>query len=199
MNLYAFLYNNSVSYADALGELRIPILTPIARYLWRVVIRNVLEPRGWNVAAFLLDHSLQDNPGNLHFGQNHFVTTAIRNSTDYENKLQEIIRSQQIGYQGYVTSDSIAFSSGDLFAAIHAASFDYNGWICKRTDTSYKMDLDIKVSDDYDFHLLVDQYYAWDLEQILGTIANNMAWSDQFFEVINNYNWDASFKERRSQ
>jgi hypothetical protein len=61
------------------------------------------------------------------------------------------------------------------------------------------MDLDIKVSDDYDFHLLVDQYYAWDLEQILGTIANNMAWSDQFFEVINNYNWDASFKERRSQ
>ena len=61
------------------------------------------------------------------------------------------------------------------------------------------MDLEITISDDYDFHLLVEQYYTLDVNGILGTIANNMAWSDQYFEVINNYTWNAEIKEKRTR
>jgi hypothetical protein len=198
-NLYAFIGNEPVNSIDLLGAIRVPGLTPLARRLWREVMSRVLQPRGWNVAAFLLNHSLQDSPTDLHFDQHHFVSMAIVDSAEYENKLSEIVGNQQVGYQGYVTADSIAFTTGDLFAAIHAASFDYTGWVCKRSDTSYDMDLHITIHDDYNFHLLTRQYFTWDLEQILGTIANNMAWSDQFFDVINNYSWDASIHEQRSR
>lgn len=35
------------------------------------------------------------------------------------------------------------------------------------------------------------------LDGVLAVIANNMAWSDQFFNVITPYSWKAVFKERR--
>ncbi|MFN2124605.1 MAG: RHS repeat domain-containing protein [Candidatus Promineifilaceae bacterium] len=146
-NLYSFAGNDATNFIDYLGGLRIPGITPLARKLWREVIQHVLVPRRWNVAAFFLNHSLQDNPSDLHFGKNHFVTVAIRNSRDYKQKIKKIVHNQKVGYQGYVKSDSIDFQSGYLFAAIHAAYFDYVGYICKSSDSSYKLALDITVSD----------------------------------------------------
>lgn len=52
------------------------------------------------------------------------------------------------------------------------------------------------MKDKYDFHFLTD-YRKSSLDGILAVIANNMAWSDQFFDVITPYSWKAKFKESR--
>jgi hypothetical protein len=55
------------------------------------------------------------------------------------------------------------------------------------------------------FYLLQDvphgtirmDYYKSSVDGVLATIANNMAWSDQYFEVIAKYKWTAKFKDKR--
>ena len=39
--------------------------------------------------------------------------------------------------------------------------------------------------------------YKSSVDGVLGTIANNMAWSDQYFEVITKYSRTAKFKDKR--
>jgi len=198
INFYSFVGNDALNYIDPLGELRVPGLTELARYMWRKVIDSVLVPRGWNVAAYLLDYALQDNPRNLTFGNGHFVSEKIKDSSEYEYKILDIISHAPIGYTKFNNDlSSITFNSGDLFAAIHEGQFLYKGDICKSSDTAYELKLDIEVSDDYNFHLLMKNYYSLGLDDILGTTANNMAWSDQYFEVINNYSWVSKIHEKR--
>ncbi|MCK9305346.1 MAG: hypothetical protein M0P27_08125, partial [Bacteroidales bacterium] len=74
-----------------------------------------------------------------------------------------------------------------------------NGYICKRNDSSYDMDLNIKIRDKYDFRFQINSYYDLDLDHILGTVANNFAWLDQLTGTIKNYNWDVTLHEKRSR
>ena len=196
VNLYAFCGNAPTYSYDPNGQLKIPFITNQAKQAWENVIRSVLDKRGWCVAAFLMRHSLKDNPGPLEMGEEHFVSRAIKASPEYRQIVEELVARQRETYEYYDSSSPIAYKTGDLFAGIGRATVYYRGYICK-TATGARVDLDVTLSDDYDFHFLVSDYYKSSVDGVLGTIANNMAWSDQYFEVITKYKWTAKFKDKR--
>ena len=196
VNLYAFCGNAPTYSYDPNGQLKIPFITNQAKQAWENVIRSVLDKRGWCVAAFLMRHSLKDNPGPLEMGEEHFVSRAIKASPEYRQIVEELVARQRETYEYYDSSSPIAYKTGDLFAGIGRATVHYRGYICK-TATGTRVDFDVTVSDDYDFHFLVSDYYRSSVDGVLGTIANNMAWSDQYFEVITKYKWTAKFKDKR--
>lgn len=196
VNLYAFCENASTYSYDPNGQVKIPFLTNQAKQAWENVIRDVLDQRGWRVAAFLMRHSLKESPDDLHFEEGHFVSQAIKKSPEYNKLIKSLIAKQSEVFKEYNISLPLIFPTGDLFAAIHRATIHISGSICKSA-TGTKTDLSILVSDDYDFHFLVSDYYKLSVNGILGTIANNMAWSDQFFDVITTYSWKSEFKDKR--
>lgn len=196
VNLYAFCGNAPTYSYDPNGQLKIPFITNQAKQAWENVIRSVLDKRGWRVAAFLMRHSLKDNPGPLEMGEGHFVSRAIKASPEYRRVIEELVARQRETYKYYDSSSPIEYKTGDLFAGIGRATVYYRGNICK-TATSVRVDLDVTVADDYDFHFLFSDYYKSSVDGVLATIANNMAWSDQYFEVIAKYKWTAKFKDKR--
>lgn len=194
-NLYAFCNNAPVYSFDPNGLIRIPFITNQAKQAWENVIREVLDRRGWSVAALLMRHSLEPSPSDLNFGEGSIVVSKIKASPEYRQIIENLIAQQRETYRYYDSSSPIAYSNGDLFAGIGHATVHYKGSICK-TKNSIRVDLDITVKDKYDFHFLKD-YNKTSLDGILATIANNMAWSDQYFDVISVYSWEANFKESR--
>ncbi len=197
LNLYGFVGNNPVSNIDPYGNIYIPGLTELAKKLWRIVINKTLVPRNWDVAALLMRHSLQNSPGKLTFNENHFVTQKVKKSVFYKRFIRKIVKKvPKNSGQKVSGTDSIAFRNGDLFAAINRARVEYKGKIC-RYKGRWKSKLIVKITDKYDFHFLAGNYYKSEFEKILGTVANNMAWSDQFFDVIHKFNIEINIKDER--
>ena len=182
-NPYLYVKANPVVFTDRTGT---NPLVDTARYLWSKVIDMVLIPRGWTLAADFLRNSLQDNPGSINTS---LAMSKIRNSQEYKAQVNGIISGAADGPIPS-TSSSIQWTSGDLFAAIGRATFEYDGIKCMP-----EWLLNIKIADTYDFHFLASNYYTLNIDGILATIANNMAWSDQFFGVITPYQWDVQFTE----
>ncbi len=194
-NLYVFCNNAPVYSFDPNGMIRIPFITDLAKDSWEAVIREVLDRRGWRVAALLMRHSLKVSPTDLEFGEGSLVSEKIKASPEYRRVIDELIANQKVPKMYYNSSKGIEYKTGDLFAGIGKCMVYYQGTICF-TKGRIIVDLDITVKDKYDFHFLTD-YRKSSLDGILAVIANNMAWSDQFFDVITPYSWKAKFKESR--
>ena len=50
------------------------------RIMWKLGAEYYLRPKGYDVAALLLEHSIEKSPGNLYFSQSHWVAQKIINS-----------------------------------------------------------------------------------------------------------------------
>ena len=194
-NLYVFCNNAPVYSFDPNGLIRIPFITDQAKQAWENVIREVLDRRGWNVAALLMRHALKVSPSDLVFSEGSIVSEKIKASPEYRRIINRLIDQQREQFRYYDSLEGIEYKTGDLFAGIGHATVCYRGTICKKNGRTI-VDLDITVKDRYDFHFLTD-YRKSSLDGVLAVIANNMAWSDQFFDVITPYSWKAVFKERR--
>ena len=194
-NLYVFC-NNAPTYSfDPNGLIRIPFITDQAKRQWEIVIREVLDRRGWTVAALLMRQSLEPSPSSLVFEEGSLVSGKIKNSPEYRKIIDSLVANQRAGLREYDSFAPIEYKTGDLFAGVGHATVYYKGTICKMNGRA-KVDLDITVKDDYDFHFLIG-YQKSSYDGVLATIANNMAWSDQYFDVITPYSWKATFKETR--
>ncbi|RPH71220.1 hypothetical protein EHM76_06285, partial [bacterium] len=183
INPYLYVKWNPLSFADPTGT---NPLTDLARYLWSKVIDLYLIPNGYTLAADLFKNSLQDYPGSINTV---LAKSKIRASSEYQAKVKSIIANASNSTIPY-TQSSIAWNGGDLFLAIHLAQFNYFGNKCS---TDWK--LKITISDIYDFDFNTRGYYKAGAMQILANIANNMAWSDQFYGVISPYFWSVDLVE----
>ena len=192
-NLYGLVGNNSIDEWDYLGLSR----KDIARGMWLLVVEHYLRPNGYQVAEYLFEYSLQDNPLNLFFSRNHFISQKIKNAQEFQQLVDKIVNDAPTGYHELSTQSgpvSIQLSSNrDLFLGINKAMVEYEGVICKVTNSAYSLDLTATIKDDYDFHFLISEYR----KGFSSTVANNMAWMDQLSGVINNYSWKAEVHERR--
>ncbi len=135
------------------------------------------------------------SPTKLEFGEGSMVSEKIKASPEYKKVIDDLIADQKEPIKYYDSFKGIEYTTGDLFAGIGKCTVFYRGNICKTKDGA-RVDLDITVQDKYDFHFLM-KYAKASLDGVLATIANNMAWSDQYFDVISVYDWEAKFKEKR--
>ncbi len=200
VNLFGFVGNNPIDHLDYLGQqIWIPNwLKQLARAMWMQVVDNYLSPSGYRVAEHLFVHSLQDNPSDLRLSLPHYIAQEMKASRDFSDHVDRIVADAPRGYSELSTRspfDSMAFTQNrDLFLAVHRVGFSYDGYLCKISESSYYLNLDVTITDRYDFHLLISSYYN---AGFTTTIANNMAWTDQFFGVIVPYDIEVSIKEIR--
>ena len=165
-------------------------LKPIPRAMWGDVIEKELRFRlGYHVAAYLLEYSLQDNPADLVFSRTSFVSKAIAASSEYQAAKKQILDSLAPGTTK-TDSVSVVFNQGDLFAAFHKTTMVYSA----SKDANGNVTFHATIRDRYDFDLEVRAYYGRYGKKWLAVIANNMAWSDQYFGVINNYDIEATIE-----
>ena len=191
INPFAYCFNAPVSFTDKSGFLPTwddvqNVLCWLPRTMWKAVIWGLNEldcPH----AAMLLEHSLQNHPDPLTFYEGSSLVDAIKNNTQYKEKFSEM--AQEIIAGEAVVKDSFAFSDMDLFGALHNVDITVTG---RQENGSWRFD--VHLHDRYNFQFQWDTYFS-SFKMFFITIGNNMAWSDQFFGVVVNYDVDIYFEE----
>ena len=86
------------------GSVRLKLQQTLQKFCWKTEKGSnglsgskaqIYTKRGYDVAAFLLEHSLESIASNLHFSQSHWVTQKIMRSSGFQDayrKLEETIK-----------------------------------------------------------------------------------------------------------
>ena len=190
-NLFVYCYNEPRRFTDSNG--RWPtwddvqnVFCWLPRQMWQIVIGG-LNSKGYKHSATLLNHSLQNNPPDLVLKEDSELTKSIRNNNQYKTKFNEMAKKIMAGEN--VTSDSFGFTDIDLFGALHNVDITVTG---KKIDGEWGFD--VHIHDRYDFAFQWTTYFD-SVPMFFITTGNNMAWSDQFFGVVQNYDIDIYFRE----
>ena len=215
LNLHCFCENDGVNRYDALGMVADGEIVAGARNMWRLFAKYYFRMyKGWPISAMFLELSVdgikRSRP--IVYSEGSMVSSAIKRSEEYQRKIDGLIQMAVVGFNPFHnTKDSITFMSGDLYAAVKQAEIRYDGRICKARSGRTKVDLDITVSDKYNFEWwglnetqLLRRDNGLSLQDVLAMvnaticmIGNNMAYIDQQAGAIQPFKWKAVFEEKR--
>lgn len=184
-NLYSYAYNNPIAMIDSNGKgaiwnwLKKNIIAPIERVI--IGVFSTASKLIFDTAPDLLNHSLQENPSDLHFDNESKIAKKIKKDKDFESTIKDIAKSNpNKEFKDY--KEYIEFTNTDLFLGIHNADLYVTG-----TLNDGKGKLSVKIVDTYDF-----DFAAYKSNQSLkGWVANainNVAWVDyEYLGAINDY------------
>ena len=181
LNLYGFAGNDSIDNNDPLG---LSFWNPdwlknLQRAFWNKVAEKYMRPRGLNMSADLLEHSLLDNPSDLiPYG------TAAQPMQSSIEMIQFYKRIPLGCYKDWTSPQNVKLQQNrDLFVAFEDVRVSYKG--CKCCDIC---PLDFKVTDTYTFH-----WQAPEMQQILATLGANGAYISQMLGAISPFNEEVDF------
>ena len=190
-NLFVYSTNNYINFIDNSGKGPIKW---IAQQMWKGVVK-ILKSWNYTFAANFLEHSVSSSkPDDLYYDKDSSISKAISKDSDFQNKMEEIICNNNF-HNGKIKYDSttsktqtgMEFNNNfDLFASIHGANIIIN-------DSISDMKLSVQLVDYYDFkfergyHNYKQSKMKNKLKTLMAVTGNNLAWSDQFFGVVNNY------------
>ena len=170
----------------------------LQRVIWKFGIKYFLQPRGYTVAALLLEHSLRQAPCDLHFSQSHWVTKKIMQSTGFRRaheELKKYIREYPDTFSSTGTFDMDFQKSGDtdLYYGIGKCSLKYS---CERTPPSIRIKFNLE--DKYNFDHIrsiegdVENFIRWN--KGLGNLANDAGLFSQADGVLSVYSIYITFE-----
>ncbi len=166
------------------------------RAIWRAGARHYLgDAKEYYTSAWMLEHSLQDNPSDIWRGNDSRIANLINNDKAYLDKLDEAIKASKDGTID-TDLDGIQFDNDDLFFSIHKATIHVTG----RKQSNGKWIVHAKLSDKYDFTefmTFMDDKGGWSKEASLGTVANDAANISQKLGAINPYMVNVEFYTTR--
>ena len=204
LNLYGFCGNNGVGLYDINGMFIQDLLNNLfelyarGREFWNSVA-NVMRGDGYEIAADMLEYSLHGDDNERTFYEAHEITGAIKNSVEYAKIMADLLSRQPKGlskYSGYSTGlDFNSSNNKDLAYAIGGSKLTVNGSVCKRNHFSGDVNLNVEVSDDYDFHWHKPSDRPNEKAQVLW--GNNAAYVSQYLFLITKYHWRSLFTETR--
>ena len=181
-NLYAYVNNNFVNATDDNGR----IFKKLAKAAWKLTSKVLKKVFNMPISAELLKHSTKSNPEDIVYDKNSYVAKAIQEDSTYKQALDDAINS--VNENGVVDYHEVyKFSNTDLQGSFHKATINITGTVINN-----EVDLKVNIHDVYDFDLTFSSYLNG-LKGFIFTTGNNMAWSNQYFDVINNYNVDVNF------
>ena len=170
------------------------------RKVWRYGAQKFLrEKMGCETSAWLLEHSLQDNPSDVKRGNDSRIAYLVNNSDVYLSALDNAISESKNGkIKGFLPR--IIFgpdTEPDLYYSINKASIYVDGykqdngkWLIKAT-----------LSDTYDFTQIMtymgDKMNEFSTKAGFGTIANDAAFVSQKLGAINPYEIKVEFYTTR--
>lgn len=150
---------------------------------------------GFHTSAWVLEHSLQDNPDDITRGNDSRIAYLINTDEAYLTALDEKIKNSKNGRIEGELKD-IEFKKRDLYYSIHKATINVDGYKQKNG----KWIIHSTLSDTYDFTEILTfmgENGKLSLEASLGTVANDAATISQFFDVINPYKVTVDFYTTR--
>lgn len=161
----------------------------LPRKMWEVPLIYIEDHKGYELTGKLLRHSLQDEPPDLIL-TNVYTTNLVRNSIEYQNFVNNVVdQANKDKSTAINVNTSLAFKSGDLFAAIHKANINLSGEL-----KDGMWDISISVTDLFNFELTTskdklfgDSWKEW--------WANNIAAVDQLMGVIVPFNVEIKFRD----
>ena len=118
----------------------------IQRGIWKWGAENYLRKSGYDVAALLLEHSLESMPSTLHFSQSHWVAEKIMHSNGFQTAYQELeenIRKDPDNYamSGEIEIDFQQTGDRDLYFGIGKCAIKYT---CTRLDSNVIVHFEMK-------------------------------------------------------
>ncbi|MBE7040661.1 MAG: hypothetical protein E7400_01695, partial [Ruminococcaceae bacterium] len=168
----------------------------IQREFWRFGAQHLLREKwGYLTSAWMLEHSLQDNPSDIWRGNDSRIANLINNDTAYLSKLDAAIKSST---NGKIDQDleGVNFKTGDLYYSIHKSTIHVDGYL----QNNGKWIVHAKMSDIYDFteiQSFMDDNGGWSTQAGIGTVANDAATVSQLLGAINPYKITVEFYTTR--
>ncbi|MBE6963604.1 MAG: hypothetical protein E7443_03245 [Ruminococcaceae bacterium] len=168
--------------------------------VWKLGAEYYLRPRGYDVAAFLLEHSIEKSPGNLYFSQSHWVTQKFINSKGFKKAYRELeksIRENPVcnAVSGETTVNFGETGDTDLYYAIGRCAVKYT---CARSSSSVRIRFSIQ--DTYNFDHI--RSISWDIEPGVkthfgdfGNVANDLGLLSQADSVISIFDTYINFEK----
>ena len=168
----------------------------IQREVWKLGAQKYLrEQKGYLTSAWMLEHSLDDNPSDIWRGNDSRIAYLVNHDSAYLTALDKKIKSSRNGrVEGYLNTDP--FMTGDLYYSIHKSSIYVSGYKQKNG----KWIVHTTLTDTYDFteiQTFMNDNGGWSMQATLGTVANDTAAISQFLNAINPYEVTVDFYTTR--
>ena len=168
----------------------------IQRSFWQYGAQHLLREKwGYLTSAWMLEHSLQDNPSDIWRGNNSRIAYLVNHDSSYLSALDKKIKSSKNGkIDGDLEIEP--FKTGDLYYSIHKSSIYVNGYKQKNG----KWLVHAILTDTYDFteiQSFMNDSNGWSTHAGIGTIANDAAVISQYLEAINPYKVTVDFYTTR--
>lgn len=166
------------------------------RMVWKAGADLYLRKlKGYHTSAWMLEHSLQDNPDDIKRGNDSRIAYLINTDEAYLKALDEKIKNSKNGRIEGKLKD-IEFIADDLSYSIHKATINVDGYKQKNG----KWIIHSTLSDTYDFTEIMTfmgEDGKLSLNASLGTIANDAAVISQLSDAINPYKVTVDFYTTR--
>ena len=207
-NLYQYAYNNSINFIDESGhfgkfingivnnfkkavnktvDVALSPLKYAARGIWKQVV-NVLDSIGMKTSAEMLNHSIQNNPSDLTYTDGSRIVNQIKNDSTFTEIVNEAIDNSLNGNINFDKWTEFETTT-DLHGSLHGSHVMING-----TMNDGCASLNVTITDRYDFDYSGGYFSENDIiKNFIFTVGNNLAWSDQFLGVVQNYDVTITF------
>lgn len=187
-------------YAEILAKILFDSRKPIQRLFWRTGAELFRHMRGYDVAAFLVEHSLETVPSNLYCSQNHQITQKVMQSESFKEAYEVLEKNIRRNPDVYAVSGNFGIDfekkskDRDLYLGIGKCTIDYT---CTRTDSTVVVYF--KTSDEYNFDEL--RLFSGGTEQFIeihrsfGNLANDLGFLSQADGVMHPYTIQIEFQK----
>ena len=161
--------------------------------IWKTGADIFLEKTGCSISAWMLKHSLEDNPQKVIRDNNSYIANKIQKSKEYNNALDKKIKESTDGKISGKLEDVTFFSDKDLYFSINKANVYVDGYKDKNGEWFIKT----TVTDTYDFTEILFFEDIWAFKKNIGIAANNAALISQMAEIITPYEVEITFYTKR--
>ncbi|MBQ3124094.1 MAG: hypothetical protein IJC09_01565 [Clostridia bacterium] len=160
------------------------------REVWKWGAQNILrEDMGCETSAWLLEHSLQDNPSDVERGNDSRIAYLVNTSEEYLSELDKLIKKSKSGVieNGELEVIFGEKTSPDLYYSIHKATIYVNGY--KIGNGQWYVEANFE--DEYNFSefmtFMGDKENEFSKKISKGTIANDAAHISELLGAISPY------------
>ncbi len=162
------------------------------RSIWKIGAQEYLrEQKNYETSAWMLEHSLEDNPSDIWRGNDSRIAYLINHDSAYLEELDKAIANAKNGKLENKLIE-VKFKTGDLYYSIHRSKIYLTGH--ERPDG--KWIVNAILDDEYDFteiQTFMDAEGGWSKQAGLGTVANDVAVLSQVLGAIHPYHVTVDF------
>ena len=171
-----------------------------SRFTCKLGSECYLKPKGLNVSAAMLEHSLQERPKDVIFYEDSDVVKKIKATSKLLSKVDEMVEAIQNNSLQLGSKIGLSFETSDdpdLYYSIHGCQIAIDNISYNRDGTK---NIAVHITDTYDYTKIITAMEGEDFNRSIvsiGTLANDFGTISTKLDAINPYKVDIYFTVRR--